>query len=69
MNALASQLETLLELEARHDQLLDRLDDLDRRVERVLAECLRGSQAEGHHTGQSLPPVEAPRLIDRPPQP
>lgn len=42
----ATQLEALLDLEARHDELLERLDELDRRVEKVLAECLRGRQEE-----------------------
>jgi hypothetical protein len=32
------QLETLLELDARHDDLLQRLDELDRRITTVLAE-------------------------------
>lgn len=40
MDALNGQLETLLDLEARHDDLLRRLDALDKRVERVLADCL-----------------------------
>ena len=34
-----TQLNVLLELETRHDDLLQRLDELDRRVERVLKEC------------------------------
>ncbi len=32
-------LDTLLELEARHEDLLLRLDELDRRVASVLTEC------------------------------
>jgi len=40
MDALTGQLEALLDLEARHDDLLERLDALDKRVERVLADCL-----------------------------
>jgi hypothetical protein len=32
-------LEALLDLEARHDELLDRLDELDDRVSKTLAEC------------------------------
>ncbi|HEY4759254.1 MAG TPA: hypothetical protein VIH42_01605 [Thermoguttaceae bacterium] len=35
-----SQLELLLDLEARHDDLLLRLAELDQRVEKTLAECL-----------------------------
>jgi hypothetical protein len=38
MDAADEQLQTLLELEARHDELLDQLDDLDRRVTGVLAQ-------------------------------
>ena len=29
----------LMDLEARHEELLLRLDELDKRVEKVLAEC------------------------------
>jgi tetrahydromethanopterin S-methyltransferase subunit G len=47
----AAQLETLLDLEARHEDLLQRLDELDRRVEKVLGECLRGRQP-GEASGQ-----------------
>jgi hypothetical protein len=36
----APQLKLLLDLESRHEDLLDRLDDLDKRVEKVLAEFL-----------------------------
>mgnify|MGYP000238803785 CR=1 FL=1 len=32
-------LQTILDLESRHDQLLDLLADLEKRVARVLAEC------------------------------
>lgn len=32
-------LETLLELETRHEDLLQRLDELDRKVEKVLKQC------------------------------
>ena len=40
----AAQFEALLDLESRHEELLDRLDELDRRVERVLGEFLQGRQ-------------------------
>jgi hypothetical protein len=36
----AERLETLLDLEARHEDLLVRLDDLDRKVEKVLSDWL-----------------------------
>ena len=40
MLAPNDQLTLLLDLEARHDDLLLRLDDLDKRVSKTLAECL-----------------------------
>ena len=46
----AAQLQALLDLEARHEELLDRLDELDHRVEEVLGECLKGR-------GQADPPA------------
>jgi len=44
-----SELDCLMELEQRHDDLLRRLEELDRRVERVLADwtSCRGDQAQG----------------------
>jgi tetrahydromethanopterin S-methyltransferase subunit G len=39
MDSSARQLEALIDLERRHEDLLERLDDLNRRVESVLAEC------------------------------
>lgn len=56
MDTPNSQLQTLLELEARHDDLLQRLHELDKRVERVLAECLSGpdrSHTEGEPVGEA----------------
>jgi hypothetical protein len=38
MNSAAIQLATLVELDARHDDLLQRLEDLDNRVSAVLAQ-------------------------------
>jgi hypothetical protein len=35
-----TQLELLLDLEAKHDDLLKRLAELDKRVEKTLSECL-----------------------------
>jgi hypothetical protein len=40
----ASQLTLLIDLDNRHDDLLRRLEDLDHRVEKVLAECLAGRE-------------------------
>jgi len=39
MDAAVEQLQTLLDLEARHDELLDRLAELDQQVAGVLARC------------------------------
>jgi tetrahydromethanopterin S-methyltransferase subunit G len=36
----SSDLDTLIELESRHDELLERLDELDKRIEKVLAEWM-----------------------------
>ena len=40
MDTATRQLHDLLELEARHDDLLRRLDDLDKRVAKVVAQCV-----------------------------
>jgi hypothetical protein len=56
MDAAAEQLQTLLELEARHEELLDRLADLDKRVVEVLA------QYQTSH-----PPESVPRLYGEDP--
>lgn len=40
MDAAMQQLQTLLDLDARHDDLLRRLEELDKRVAEVLAECM-----------------------------
>lgn len=47
MDGLVSQLATLLDLDARHKELLERVSDLDRRVERTLTEWTRGRKEEG----------------------
>ncbi len=47
MDNLASQLATLLDLDARHDALLRQASDLDRRVERTLTEWTRGKDEGG----------------------
>jgi hypothetical protein len=40
MSDYKSQLDLILDLEARHDDLLVRLDELDRRVAKTLSDCL-----------------------------
>lgn len=40
MNDYAKELDSLLDLEARHDDLLDRLEELDKQVETVLTQWL-----------------------------
>jgi hypothetical protein len=44
-----TQLELLLDLETRHDELLTRLEELDNRVAKTLAECLVLSQPATHN--------------------
>jgi hypothetical protein len=39
-----AQLELLLDLETRHDDLLSRLEELDKRVAKTLAECMATRQ-------------------------
>ena len=56
MDAAVQQLQTLLELEARHEELLDRLAELDNRVVEVLAQY-QGSRS----------PEQAPRLCGEEP--
>lgn len=45
MDESTRQLQTLLDLDARHDELLERLEELDRRVALVLAEGMAGRNA------------------------
>jgi hypothetical protein len=63
MDNQAPHLDLLLDLETRHDDLLARLEELDKRVERVLADCLAVQQsAEAQMSGGgSL--SGAPRVI------
>jgi hypothetical protein len=39
MDTASASLDLLMELETRHEELLLRLDELDKRVEKTLAEC------------------------------
>jgi hypothetical protein len=54
MDAAVEQLQTLLQLEAKHDELLERLAELDQRVAGVLAQC----QAQAIANQSELPCVE-----------
>ncbi|HIQ23412.1 MAG TPA: hypothetical protein EYH34_19490 [Planctomycetes bacterium] len=47
MQPARSHWQTLLELEARHEEVLRQLDELDRRVEQVLKECLASARGPG----------------------
>ncbi|NQT38507.1 MAG: hypothetical protein HQ581_13510 [Planctomycetes bacterium] len=47
MKKSASRIVELVELDARHDQLLDALDELDKRVSTVL-----GEQVDGRGVGE-----------------
>ena len=79
MDAAVEQLQTLLELEARHEELLQRLAELDQRVTGVLAQCQAPAAAnqgeppanEGdthplavHPRPISSPLVEQPRAVE-----
>jgi len=43
MDTKAAQLNLLMELEVKHDKLIVQLDELDKRVQKALAEC------QSHH--------------------
>lgn len=58
MDAQYGHLQTILELEARHDDLLDRLAELDRRVQQVLASYAPNRHREAVAPELSSPPVE-----------
>lgn len=44
MGDTASGIDLLADLESRYDDVLRRLDEVDKRVERTLAECLASRQ-------------------------
>ena len=69
MDHTPCSVEEILDLEARHDDLLTRLAELDKRVERVLAECLGGTRQAMVQAESSLPAVEVAGLVDCPPKP
>jgi hypothetical protein len=45
MNDPADSFDAILDLDARHDELLRQLEELDHRVEKVLADCLPACDA------------------------
>jgi hypothetical protein len=49
MDSETSQLGLLAELDAQHDELLRRIDELDKLVEKALADC------QMYRTGKSSP--------------
>jgi hypothetical protein len=53
MESTTAHLEALLQLEARHDELLQQLDELDQRVQRVLKECLHERGCPDQQTGEN----------------
>ena len=58
MDTSTAQLDLLIDLETRHDDLLLQLDELDKRVERVLAEYqgCRLTAEPGHDSGEEIGP-------------
>jgi uncharacterized protein YdcH (DUF465 family) len=55
MNDFRDEIAALLELEARHDDLLRRLDELDKRIEQVLSDYAKEHTSAG---GVSLEAVQ-----------
>jgi len=63
MDIRNAQLDLLIDLEARHEDLLLRLDELDKRVEKALAESQRyrlGPQGNPPPAGPIEPPAHGP---------
>ncbi len=50
-----ASVDLLLDLQTRHEELLRQLDELDKRVEKALAEC----QGYRDRPGRELPPANA----------
>jgi hypothetical protein len=46
-NDLRGEIAALLELESRHDELLRRLDELDKRIEQVLSDYAKDHSEAG----------------------
>jgi len=53
MERPTAYLEAIIDLETRHDDLLQQLDDLDKRVERVLAEWIKHEPAAAAQAASS----------------
>jgi len=60
MDAQSGHFKALLELEARHDDLLVRLADLDQRVQQVLARYTPSRHRDVTDPDGSSPPVQTP---------
>ena len=64
MDGSVEQLRLVLDLEARHDDLLDRLAELDKRVLRVLEECQRLAKGASEPASPAGPGISA--VVARP---
>ena len=60
MDAQSAHLQAVLELEARHDELLERLSELEQRVRQVLAQHTPGRHRDVVAPEPSPPPVQTP---------
>jgi hypothetical protein len=60
MDPYTAQLDLLIDLEARHEDLLARLGELDKRVEKALAECQRHGLGAGENPQDSGPVRQQP---------
>mgnify|MGYP005846924769 CR=1 FL=1 len=80
-NAPSDPQRLLEEIDARQDEVLEKLAELNERVESLLRECLAAFRSTSPDAGPSLPPggvgaphasippVKMPRLADRADQP
>jgi hypothetical protein len=60
MNAPESEFSLIADLEARQDELLLQLDELDKRVERTLAECQVKRILQPDHAGAITAAADRP---------
>jgi hypothetical protein len=63
MNDPADSFDAILDLDARHDELLRQLEELDHRVEKVLAEYLPACDASRGRVEYPVRPSLAPPQI------